>query len=283
LAHRWNSFRPSAIRILRISKSKKLKDRLIQVSHQVVNPPPKQQGSVLGQIVAGETRLGQVLYWIAFSLANARLLASVRAELATLRKQHHTERVHKFLALRAEAAKRCAEAALGTPYPEGHASTPEVAPRIKYRAAHHTCDVTRSKESPIEPVASPYNEAWNVLRQKALQERYNGHLNFCPRCWVARVQGVVIPKERACLDCIGLKKLDEAEATKAAKRARTLAEYCAEFKKDNSAKLAAKGWVGYSPEDYDRDILKSRGSVMDDVVHQFEKSHSRRLNKWRLR
>src|SRR5689334_3710549 len=96
--------------------------------------PLHHQGSVLGRIVAGETRLGKLLYWITFCNANARALASVQAELAALRKRHHAERVHQFLALRADAAKRCAEASLGTPYPEYHASTPEVAPPITYRA-----------------------------------------------------------------------------------------------------------------------------------------------------
>ena len=400
----------------------------MKVSHQVVSPPPI-EGSVLGRIVAGDSVLGQLLYWIAFSLANARMLASVQAELAALRAQkyrdyvaelHHVSEFAeppapisstdeplfskpRYLRLEAQRQAKtaatfvrailedgprehaigfaslfvrqlrafekgmrgCSEndlliidrcflkelrartkTALQTVRAEGRAieycslrvvsrfaltvryqklvtatvrdSARKAEKRVKELSCSDYLDriannvgiagnwrESSARTTPTKgsseydkkiaaiinlifnpqphPKGTPYDPAWNGLRSKALEERYSGHLNFCPRCWVARVQGVVIPKEQVCLDCIGLRKLDEAEATKAAKRARTLAEYCAEFKKDNSTKLAAKGWAGYSPEEFDRDILKSRGSVMDDVVHQFEKNHSRRLNKWRLR
>lgn len=56
------------------------------VSSQVVSPspPPNYQGSILGWIV-GESALSKILYWVAYCRANARLLASVQAELAALR------------------------------------------------------------------------------------------------------------------------------------------------------------------------------------------------------
>jgi hypothetical protein len=339
----------------------------MQDSLQLVVYPSPLEGSVLGRIVAGDSVLGQLLYWVAFCNANARLLASVQAELAALRKQqaqskdnclHGIRRqwcalceLHEYTPQAKEAFKSyflTNKQKLLLPYIPGieakhhfkpitkvarplmpsfdgehrdYLSNEDAASAQKRFAGRDSVEIGYGQDAELkcdgvesfrslnftamgvrerawlkkesgkepaclrraEPVASPYNEAWNRLRQKALQERYKGHLNFCPRCWVARVRGVVIPKERACLDCIGLTKLDEAEATKATKRAKTLAEYCAEFTKKNNRKLAAKGWAGYSPEEYDRDILKSRGSVMDDVVHQFEKSHSRRLNKWHLR
>ena len=70
----------------------------------------------------------------------------------------------------------------------------------------------------------------------ALQERTkqgskpltpSNRLNFCPRCWVARVQGVVISE---CLDCKGLAKLDKAEAARGAAIEKERAETCAEAK-----------------------------------------------------
>jgi hypothetical protein len=52
-------------------------------SYQVVSPP-NQQGSILGRIVS-ESALGLILYWVVFCRANARVLASVQAELEALR------------------------------------------------------------------------------------------------------------------------------------------------------------------------------------------------------
>jgi len=63
-----------------------------------------------------------------------------------------------------------------------------------------------------EPKFTSYDPAWDVLRKKALEAHYAGNLNFCPRCWVARLREISISKERACLDCKGLAKLDEVEA-----------------------------------------------------------------------
>jgi hypothetical protein len=91
-----------------------------------------------------EHKLARVLHAARQPKPTFNLLQSLTHQLS---KQQHCERLQAFLTRRSDAAKRCTEAALGTPYPEGHASTPEVAPRIKYRAARHTCDVTRSKES----------------------------------------------------------------------------------------------------------------------------------------
>jgi len=113
-------------------------------------------------------------------------------------------------------------------------------------------------------------------------------LTFCPRCWLwckglakhvadeaellCRVQDRLSSKEEACLDCKGLGKLVADEAEKEAKREKTILEYCAEFKKQNDSKLAAKGWVGYSSAQrerldswlIDRAILISRGKDRTD-------------------
>jgi len=83
-------------------------------SHQVASPPPKHQGSVLGRIVTGDSRLGQLLYWIAFCNANARLLASVQAELAELRTQHRDylaelHHVSEFKPYRPNSKSTCAK------------------------------------------------------------------------------------------------------------------------------------------------------------------------------
>jgi hypothetical protein len=58
---------------------------MVVPSHQVVNPPSEHQGSVLGRIVAGDSVLGQLLYWIVFSLALKRSISETQAELAALR------------------------------------------------------------------------------------------------------------------------------------------------------------------------------------------------------
>jgi len=51
----------------------------------VVTAPPINQGSVLGRIVAGDTRLAQLLRWIVFHAALTVPIAEVRAELAALK------------------------------------------------------------------------------------------------------------------------------------------------------------------------------------------------------
>lgn len=55
-------------------------------------------------------------------------------------------------------------------------------------------------------------------------------LNFCPRCWVARVQGVKFSEDQTCMDCKGLAKLDNAEAAHRASIEKETVESCGEAK-----------------------------------------------------
>jgi hypothetical protein len=50
----------------------------------------------------------------------------------------------------------------------------------------------------------------------------------------------------------------------------------------NNRKLAARGWIGYSPEAFDREILVSRGSVTAEAVEKFDRDLSRKGNKYRI-
>jgi hypothetical protein len=58
--------------------------------------------------------------------------------------------------------------------------------------------------------------------------------------------------------------------------------YNAEWTAKNNRKLAARGWIGYSPEEFDRAILVSRGSVTAEAVKKFDRDLSRRGNKYRI-
>jgi len=55
-----------------------------------------------------------------------------------------------------------------------------------------------------------------------------------------------------------------------------------EWTAKNNRKLDARGWVGYSPEALDRDILESRGSITAEAVKQFDRDLSRKGNKYRI-
>jgi len=61
-----------------------------------------------------------------------------------------------------------------------------------------------------------------------------------------------------------------------------IAAYNAKWTAKNNRKLAARGWIGYSPEAFDREILVSRGSVTDEAIKQFDRNLSRRGNKYRI-
>ena len=133
----------------------------------------------------------------------------------------------------------------------------------------------------VEPAVTPCDKlALDELKAKALVEPFTGHTNWCPTCKQYVALSHDGPGGINCED--HLEKIAADERKHAAKREKTLAEYCTEFKKTNNATLVAKGWVGYSPEAFDMAILLSRGSVMDDAVCQFETKHARRLNKWRV-
>jgi hypothetical protein len=125
--------------------------------------------------------------------------------------------------------------------------------------------------------ATPYDKAWDALRSKALDERYAGHLNFCPRCWVARVRGVTIPRERACMDCIGLTKLDEAEGKKTAKCAKTLEQECAEWKANRLKKAKpgrSCGPIGVNGEE-DKTIARLDGKKYSQTQLEGEQAAMR--------
>jgi hypothetical protein len=83
--------------------------------HIVVNSPPTHQGSVLSQCVEEiATSCLEILHEVQ--------RASVFAELAALHKQQHLD---QFLAMRADAAKRCTNAALRTSHSKHYPSAPE--------------------------------------------------------------------------------------------------------------------------------------------------------------
>lgn len=66
-------------------------------------------------------------------------------------------------------------------------------------------------------------------------------------------------------------------------RAEMLAKQRESSRKRYRAALAAQGLgLVYSPEEFDRSILSSRGSVMNEAVARFDKDLSRKGNKYRI-
>lgn len=106
--------------------------------------------------------------------------------------------------------------------------------------------------------------------------------DWCPIC-KEYMNGNHDAKGLAC------KKHVEKQAAKAAK---TLEGYCAKWKatwqrgpKVQPTKLpwsqrSPHARLFYSPEEFDREILVSRGSVTGEAVKQFDKDHSRKGNKY---
>ena len=69
-----------------------------------------------------------------------------------------------------------------------------------------------------------------------------------------------------------------------ARAAKSREEHCARWKKNRQHKVhALRTEYEYSPEEFDKEILSARGSVMSDVVKRFDKDFSRKGNKYRIR
>jgi hypothetical protein len=61
--------------------------------------------------------------------------------------------------------------------------------------------------------------------------------------------------------------------------------YNADWTAKNNRKLAARGWIGYSPEAFDREIIrerKQRGAVELEAMAKFDRDLSRKGNKYRI-
>jgi hypothetical protein len=62
-----------------------------------------------------------------------------------------------------------------------------------------------------------------------------------------------------------------------------IAVYNAEWTAKNNRKLAARGWIGYSPEAFDVEIIRARqGTVEADLITKFDRDLSRKGNKYHI-
>jgi hypothetical protein len=100
-----------------------------------------------------------------------------------------------------------------------------------------------------------------------------GDISFLPlsleQCEAAKAKRVMLP---------GLRNGRSVRVREAWEIAADNAEWTAK----NNRKLTARGWVGYSPEAFDREILVSRGSVTAEAVKKFDRDLSRKGNKYRI-
>jgi hypothetical protein len=116
-----------------------------------------------------------------------------------------------------------------------------------------------------------------------IRDEQDGALtNWCPTCKEFVVeehdgsQGILC-EEYCRLRTIGetIQRAEQEEDRKA---------YCATMTaKREARKLRMSQGVGYSPEEFDREILTSRGTVTADAVKQFDRDFSRKGNKYRIR
>lgn len=143
----------------------------------------------------------------------------------------------------------------------------------------------------VEPKATPYNSAWNTLREKALASTFTGFTNWCATCfeYVAGISG-------PCHNC------DEFQAKKVLgakkKEANVLAEWrlaAAMITKQRRASeqlrldaLFAQGLTYWQSEQHDLDIIEERiAGDTPEAITEFDKQmwnkSARAKCKWRIR
>ena len=164
----------------------------------VVNStPPHQEDSVLGS--ASESRLGRIM--------EAATLAPLRRADAAIRKKRHADRLQAFLALRADAAKRCQEAVLGTV----PLSIPKQVVTEQPNEQPKRPDWwTRLPDRPISPI----NDHRHVVYQVTFAPKgqgLHGRNNWCPVCKEYVAMSHDGPKGIVCEEYIKQRAQREAE------------------------------------------------------------------------
>jgi|GEM_PF-6653386 len=231
----------------------------------VVTQSPKT--SALAHIVScDDSPLAEILQWVSRANALNRALAETRAELKAMREGNpHRDYL-------ADEPKQLSEFPSydSTPTSSNEVRAQEDIKQQHERGWKHVAGIKASKSVVIRD--------WNVTTRP----------NFCSTCTAICKEYVSMSHDGAggisCKDYIEQRKVDTEQQE--AKRTKTLEEYCTEYKKKNNTRLSARGWLGYSPEEMDLDIIEARGRSAAEKITKFDKKlwnkSPRAKGKWRI-